>query len=110
MAYRDYTRAPKITNPNIRRALERKDPSMLPTLCVLKDMEKSLITYERHAVWYAITYPDRKHTVPIDKETALSLIALLGLERKVHTKDGSVYDTPNGDWKRKYKDSTIKLD
>lgn len=92
----------------IKKALEAKDISELPVLCILCEREKNLVTGVSRRNYILTTGTERKQTMEIPKKTALELISLCGLI-KYPVKDkntgeylGEVFDTPDKEFYRNF--------
>lgn len=101
---------PALSQTLINKVIDREDASLLPTFCVIRDRVQSLITKEYKTVWLVVTKPVKSCSLEISEADALDLIDIAGLDEKIHENTGSVWDTPDGAYLRKYRGSAVKLD
>lgn len=99
-----------LTTTLIEKAIDRQDTNLLPTFCIIRDRVQNLITKDFKTVWLLVTKPVKSGTLEISEDTAYELIDLYSMDKKVDSKKGSVYDTPDEAFKRKYQGATVKLD
>lgn len=94
-----------IKETSVDKALRKGEPSFLPQpLIVTRSVVRCPLMEQVGWEWKIISHPDGKkgHVLDVDRETALKVANLCGLKPVHETKNGTVYDTPNGAFRRLY--------
>lgn len=96
-----------ISQTLINKAISRHDAGLLPTFCILREKVEDLITHTCRSCYKVVSAPNAKDCLEVSKKTARELIELHNLVEQLRTEDGSVYDSPDMAFRRKYKGAHV---
>lgn len=93
----------KITQKQIDATLKSSNRTLLPLFCILVDNQQSSLNEESLTAYYIITQPNYRGCTEISKHDAKALIKLYGLKPQLKNNDGIIYDTPEREYRQKYR-------
>lgn len=95
---------------NIETAIKKNDTSSLPTFAVVFSYEINRINKEKRITYAAVFAPANKAVVELTRKQAKELIRIGGLVQTCKNEDGEVYDSPEKDFRRKFKGYAVQMD
>lgn len=92
----------KLSQELITKTIETQNTDLMPTFAIVKDNVKNLIDKSVKTVFIAVTEPNSRSSLKINRNEAMQLISLFSMVPYGECKGGAVYDTTDMKYRKKY--------